>query len=189
MARLPQPPGELRAGSAYGLYADDSITTGAINGTITATMTHGSDAYGMYAGNNLTVGSVGYYGEISATTGQNDAVGVGSGGTLNIGAMGGEIYAHADGNFAYGILAYGPMNVTIDGGYVGATAGGGKNVAAIQSGKIYGGALVTQNADDMVNIAAGSVIDGNIDLGGNGTDHDVLTCMATLGIALFSTTI
>ncbi len=70
----------------------------------------------------------------------------------------GTIDANAGGDYAYGILSYGPMDVTVDGGTISAIANGGTNFAAIQSGEISGGALITQNADDMVEIVAGSTI-------------------------------
>jgi outer membrane autotransporter protein len=164
---------------AYGLYAKHGdIYIGAINGTIDANATTGNNAYGLYSKHgSITTGAIS--GDITATAGQNNAVALGSGGssgTLTTGAISGTISAHAGGDYAYGILSYDPMNVTIDGGYVGATVGEtGTHVAAIQSGRLSGGSLEVQNADDIVNIAAGSVIDANIDLGMNGTDHDVLT--------------
>jgi uncharacterized protein with beta-barrel porin domain len=163
---------------AYGLVAYDSLTIGNINGTIIATAGQIS-AQGLSAYDSLTIGDIN--GNIVATAGNDFAIGLhGSAGSMTTGsittgAIRGTINAHAGGDFAYGILAYGPMYINVDGGTISAIADNGLNVAAIQSGKINFNILEIHNADDRVEIVAGSTIIGDIDLGMNGTDNDVLT--------------
>jgi uncharacterized protein with beta-barrel porin domain len=169
--------------NAYGMYvASGPITTGEINGTISAKATTGSIAYALLANGDLTInGDIGSNANITATTGHDYAVGLYSNGSLTTnGAIRGTIDAHAGGDCAYGILSYGPMNVLIDGGTVSAIADGGTNAAAIQSGALFS-PLSSQNANDTVEIVAGSTIIGDIDLAMNGTDSDVLTLSGDTG--------
>ncbi len=62
------------------------LTTGTIDGTISAEATNGSFAYGMYAGSDITVnGDIGYNAEITALAGVDDAAGLySSGGSIII---------------------------------------------------------------------------------------------------------
>jgi len=171
---------------AYGMYAGTGITVdyymydSYITATAGTSESSGDDAYGMYAvTGDISVDDM-YDSDIHATAWGDNAVGIYSeAGSVNIGMYGGEIHADADGDYAYGILSYGAMDVLIDGGTIIGEAGG-TNVAAIQSGRIGGGGLLeTQDtgADDTVEIVANpaTTIVGNIDLGGNGTDNDLLT--------------
>jgi uncharacterized protein with beta-barrel porin domain len=159
----------------YGLHSvNGSIQTGDINGRISAEATNGSYAYALYSNSDMTVGDIGSNALISATAWQNYALGLYSDGSLTTGAIRGTIDANAGVNMAYGILSYGPMDITIDGGTVSAVAHGGTNFAAIQSGG-FGSGVLTHDANDTVEIVAGSTIHGDIDLAMNGTDNDVLT--------------
>ena len=162
-------------GSAYGLYSGglSSINIGDINGTISADVNNGSYAYAIYSNGDMTIGDIQGGAQISANA--NDyAVGLASNGTLTTGDIEGTIDVHASGDYAYGILSYDEMDIIIDGGTVSAVADGGYNEAAIQSGRIFGDALVTHDANDTVEIVAGSVIIGDIDLAST-TDDDLLT--------------
>ncbi len=159
---------------AYGLFSEgDSLTTGDIGGTITATVEH-DRAYGLRSWGDITTGDID--GTISATGGAHKVAGLFSEGSLTTGAISGTIDANAGGDFAYGILSYGPMDVTIDGGTVSAVAHGGTNAAAIRSGRIASGPsrIDTKDANDTVEIVAGSTIVGDIDLARNSTDNDEL---------------
>ena len=171
---------EATGSGAYGMYAGTGITVdyymddSYITATAGTSEASGDNAYGMYAvTGDISVDDM-YDSDIHATAWGDNAVGIYSeAGSVNIGMYGGEIHADADGDYAYGILSYGAMDVLIDGGTIIGEAGG-TNVAAIQSGRI-GAGLETQNADDTVEIVAGSTIVGNIDLANNGTDDDLLT--------------
>jgi len=161
-------------GYAYGLYSGglSSINIGDINGTISADANNGSYAYAVYSNGNMTIGDIQSGAQISANA--NDyAVGLASNGSMTTGDIRGTIDVHASGDYAYGILSYDEMNIKIDGGTVSAVADGGYNVAAIQSGRIFADALVTHDANDTVEIVAGSVIVGDIDLART-TDDDLL---------------
>jgi uncharacterized protein with beta-barrel porin domain len=182
-----------RYGDAYGLKSYyGSITTGAIYGTITAEATDGDNAYAMYSWSGLETGNIGsdahitatagedyaaglysengslttgnIAGTISATADRDRAYGLYSNGPLTTGNITGTISAHAGRDYAYGIMSHGPMDVTIAGGTVSAVADDGTHAVAIQSG----------NFDDVVNIAAGSTIVGDIDLAST-TDNDTMT--------------
>ena len=151
---------------AYGFRSYGSINiTGDISGTITA-IADDDEAVGLYGEYAITTDAIS--GTITAEAGDEVAIGLYCPGdvvdTLITGPISGTIHAHAGYDYAYGILSYGPMDVFVDGGEVNAIADEGTNVAAIQSGRI-GEGLETQNADDEVEIAAGSTIVGNIDLG------------------------
>lgn len=199
--------------SASGLECIDSITTGDINGTITVTAgTNGAiglrsfndpmaigDINGTITVTAGTYSAVGFYsgygpmttgdidGTIAVEAGDDNAVSLYNQGTsITTGSIRGTISANAGGDFAYGILSYGPIDVTVDGGVVSAIAGTGLNVAAIQSGKNLGGPLITQDADDLVEIVSGSTIIGDIDLAMYGTDEDILTLS---GVNMNSTTL
>jgi len=157
---------------AYGLYSGGSIDTGDIGGIIDANA-GSSYAYGLYSqSGDVNTGDID--GSITATA-NNTAAGMYSGGSLTTGAIGGTIDANAGVDFAYGILSYGPMDVTVDGGTVSAVANGGTHAAAIQSGRIGGSGLDIQDANDTVEVVAGSAIVGDIDLTMDGTDDDLLT--------------
>ncbi len=161
---------------ASGLDCGDAITTGNINGTINVTA--GTDrAYGLTCSNDpITIGDID--GTISATAGDNYACGLymwSGDASVTTGAIKGTISAHAGGDYAYGILSYGPINTIVDGGTIIAIADAGDRVAAIQSGTFFNSPFRTQNADDRVEIVAGSTIIGDIDLAMYGTDNDILT--------------
>ncbi len=158
--------------TAYALVSELDLTTGAIDGSITATA-GSSYAYGLYSqSGDVNTGDID--GSITATA-SNTAVGMYSHGSLTTGAIGGTIDVNASGDSAYGILSYGPMDVTVDGGTVSAVSNGGTYVAAIQSGKIGGTGLDIQDANDTLEVVAGSAIIGDIDLAMDGTDDDLLT--------------
>ncbi len=163
--------------NAFGLKSSDgSINIGDIGGDIYVyTETYG--AYGILSsGGQINIGDID--GTIYARSGTNDAFGLYSysdSGSLTTGEITGNVVAYAGGDYAYGILSYGPMDIKVDGGYIYGYAGTGSNAAAIQSGRIDSGVLNTQDADDNVEIVAGSTITGDIDLAMNGTDNDVLT--------------
>ena len=164
---------------AFGIYdnSGDSMYTGEINGTITADANTGSYAYALYSYGHIDIDDIGTGAEIKATTGDSYAIGIYSLGSdsLTTGAISGTIDVNAGGDFAYGILSYGPMDVFVDGGTISAVAVAGPNVAAIQSGRINGSVLETQDANDTLGIVAGSTIVGDIDLAQNGSDDDLLT--------------
>lgn len=164
------------ANRATGLVAM-GLETGPIGGTITV-VADVNYAYGLSA-ISMETGPIS--GTVSATAGNNFAVGLSATGSssLTTGAISGTIDANTVGDFAYGILSYGAMDVNVVGGTVRAVANDGNNVAAIQSGLISSGALVTQDANDTVGISAGSTIVGDIDLAQSGTDNDVLILWGT----------
>jgi fibronectin-binding autotransporter adhesin len=190
------------ANNAYGLAADDELTTGNIIGTIDV-MAETDNAYGMKSSNGpITIGNIDgdiyayakthdSYGILSlndqiaigdiggviyARSDTNDAFGIYSySDSVTTGDITGDVAAYAHGDYAYGILSYGPMDIKVDGGYIYGYAGSDSNYAAIQSGRIESGVLNSQNADDNVEITAGSRIVGDIDLAMNGTDNDILT--------------
>jgi len=160
---------------AYGLFSegDDGITTGDISGTITATSAT-ETAYGLRTWGNIETGDIS--GTITATSAERKAAGFFSEGTLTTGAISGTITAYSDADYVFGILSYSPMDVNIDGGTVSAIAAGGPYAAAIQSGRMGSLAigLQTQDANDTVEIVAGSTIVGDIDLAMDGSDNDEL---------------
>jgi len=188
-----------RESDAYGLMSYyGSIKTGDIDGTITAETTYGSTAYAMYSWTGLETGDIGSSAHITATAGEDyayglysengslttgniagtisatadgeRAYGLYSNGPLTTGNITGTISAHAGGDYAYGIMSHGPIDVTIAGGTVSAVADNGTHAAAIQSG----------NFDDVVKIAAGSTIVGDIDLAST-TDDDTMTLQTGTG--------
>ena len=132
---------------AFGLYSGGSITTGVINGTITANA-QGEEplggAYGLYAVDDINTGAIN--GTITAMTGDHDAYGMYAGGNLTInGDIGSDanISATATNSYAYGIYSYdGDINIgNIDvGGKITATAGGDEAAGLYSAdGNIYTG--------------------------------------------------
>jgi uncharacterized protein with beta-barrel porin domain len=102
--------------NAYGIFAEGSVTTGAISGLIEATAdgyNEGDNAYGIYGVTSVTTGAI--TGEIDAYAWADNAYGIRSDGDVNISSIGvgGQIYATADdGSNAYGIYGGGNL-VTI----------------------------------------------------------------------------
>ncbi len=164
---------------AYGLHSNNgSIEIGDVgkNGYIFA-YAHTDESYGVFSyGVSITTGDID--GTIYALSDNNDAFGMYSysdSGSITTGSISGNVVGYARGDNGYGILSYGPMDITVDGGYiVGYSAADANTAAAIQSGRIESGVLNTQNANDSVEIVAGSRIYGDIDLGMSGSDSDIL---------------
>ncbi|MBN2591806.1 MAG: autotransporter domain-containing protein [Sedimentisphaerales bacterium] len=195
---------EVSAGSnnAFGLESGNKITTGNINGAIIVNA-GGNNAYGLKSSNGMSIGDISN--DIYARTGDSGAYAIfGSGDQITIGSIDGTVYGWSDtndafgiysysdsvttgeisgnvwgyaaGEYAYGILSYGAMDITINGGFVAGLADANSSTGiAIQSGRLNSHVLTTQNANDSVEIVAGSRILGDIDLGMSGTDSDVLT--------------
>ncbi len=164
--------------NAYGLKSSNGpIVIGNISkdGSIYA-YAKGNESYGILSlDGSITTGNID--GTLYARSDNNDSFGIYSpSGSVTTGDITGYVIGYAGKDYGYGILSYGSMDIKVDGGYiVGYSESDSNNVAAIQSGRLDSHVLDIQDADDNIEIAAGSQIYGDIDLGMSGSDNDILT--------------
>jgi outer membrane autotransporter protein len=188
--------------SACGLFAGGNIAiTGALAGTVSATVTNGANAYGLAAIGTLTLGSIASTGQVTATAATNPAYGLFAGHNIAItGGLAGTVSATVtNGANAFGLYASGTLNggsaatpLAIS-GTVSATANG--RAAAVYSlgamnlsvtGTLRGvdtsgggnGYAIQSGggANDAVTLGTGATLVGKVDLG-SGTD--TLTLVGT----------
>jgi uncharacterized protein with beta-barrel porin domain len=161
---------------AIALCASGSLTTGAIDGKISATATNGSNAYGLYSeGNTVIGGNIGTDAEITATAGDSYAYGLYSNGSLTTHDINGMITATATtGSEAYGLYSVSDMNVgNIDRDAEISAMAGGDNAAGLYSdGNLTTGEIHGYIFAEVINGSNAAAIgaDSNLTVGNIGYD-------------------
>jgi|GEM_PF-5029472 len=139
-------------------------------------------AYGIYSEGSTDTGTIA--GDVYAGADHDYAVAIYVGGTLDTTVTGSVEAETYNGTEAIALSAYDSMDIFVDGGSVIGRGYDGEDEEwmpawAIRSGT-YGEGWMDQDADDTVEITAGSYIYGDIDLGGS-EDYDYLGLYAGSG--------
>ncbi|MBN1974362.1 MAG: autotransporter domain-containing protein [Sedimentisphaerales bacterium] len=133
---------------AYGLFANDYIITGDVNGTITSSAYLG--AYGLRSNNN-TINTGAINGNITVTADTNDAFGLSAYSSITTGAINGTITATTGNEHAYGLYSTNSITTGDIDGTIYITAGS-NNAYGIESKD----SLTISNINGIIDVAAGT---------------------------------